>query len=1058
MQRVHRTIVMMMLIMWIIVLNLGAQERTAEEAVSQATLDRLFQEGAQFYQIADYRAALEKWEAALEQARALNKPHYSSQLLMNIGVIYWSLGQYDQALTFLEEAAQVFRESGNRQGEAMILNNIGMIYQNQGRYAEALELYQQSLLTKRMFQDRRGEGNTLGNIANSYVYLARYDEALTFFEQMLAITRELGDRQTENVALSGIGWVYWHQGRYTQSLTSYERALSIARPLGDRKGESVALNGIGMAYADLGQYDQALQYYGQTLALKRQIEDIQGEGTTLNNIGVVYQNLGQQALALQYYEEALAIKQQIGDRQGANQSLLNIGTVYDDFGQYEQALEYYEQVLAISRELGERQAEGNTLNNIGTVHSKRQAYERALTYYEQALALRRDIGDLRGEMTSLNNLGLLYSAREQYERAAQTLRESLTICRDVGASAFLWVAQAGLASAEGELGKYDAAIALYEQALETIEGMRAGLSGKALKTSFMQNKFLVYDEFIALLQRLHEQYPDKGYARKAFEIFERKQGRVFLEEMGKSGARFFAGIPEDLLQQEQDLETRLEQIRKQILDEQAKVNNEQNAEHLKTLARHEHALTSEQDALQATIRTEHPAYHALKYPSPATLSDLQQQVLQTDEILLVYNVMQEQTVLWVIRATPSPTADSQNNDPSSSATHSAKGLSQDGNAFRMYALPVGEDALREKIADLRHTMMSDWGTQRGLALGGTQDQHAAQAEVVSFLQVSHELYTLLFPEAVRPLFASPSAPLLQGEESRILNIVPTGPLYALPFETLLTEPSENVRDTRYVIEDIPINYLSSASLLKTLRESHSRSVSTAHYPLLAFAHPDYSGEFSQEDASIRDLRGRAYRGFFGGVVAELPETADEARVIADLLDAPQESEPLQLRANASRKKVFELHAEERLDDYDYLLFAMHGVLPGEVDHVAQSALILSEGFLTMADVFGLQLNAKLVSLSACNTGMGTQIKGEGVMGLTRAFMYAGTPAVAVTLWSVESLSAKELDIGFFRQLNEGMSPAKALQTVKIDMLRGKYGEEYRLPYYWAPFVVFGDGK
>ncbi|MCP4397345.1 MAG: CHAT domain-containing protein, partial [bacterium] len=126
--------------------------------------------------------------------------------------------------------------------------------------------------------------------------------------------------------------------------------------------------------------------------------------------------------------------------------------------------------------------------------------------------------------------------------------------------------------------------------------------------------------------------------------------------------------------------------------------------------------------------------------------------------------------------------------------------------------------------------------------------------------------------------------------------------------------------------------------------------------------------------------------------------------------------------------------------------------------VAQSALVLSDDFLTMADVFGLRLNAGLVSLSACNTGMGTRIRGEGVMGLTRAFMYAGTPTVAVTLWSVESLSAKELDVGFFQQINEGKSPAEAMQAVKIRMLQGKYGEEYRYPYYWAPFVIFGDGS
>jgi CHAT domain-containing protein len=112
----------------------------------------------------------------------------------------------------------------------------------------------------------------------------------------------------------------------------------------------------------------------------------------------------------------------------------------------------------------------------------------------------------------------------------------------------------------------------------------------------------------------------------------------------------------------------------------------------------------------------------------------------------------------------------------------------------------------------------------------------------------------------------------------------------------------------------------------------------------------------------------------------------------------------------------------------------------------------------MADVFGLRLNAELVSLSTCNTGRGSQVKGEGVIGLTRAFMYAGTPAVAVTLWSVESQSAKELNVGMYRYLSQGQGRAQALRTIKLAMLRGEKGEEYRDPFFWAPLVVFGDGR
>jgi tetratricopeptide (TPR) repeat protein len=1012
----------------------------AQAKATEATLNRLFQEGAQAYQAADYRTALEKWQAGLNQARALGNKQYSSQLLMNIGLVYWYLGQYEQALVSLEQASIIFRELGDRQSEGRILNNIGLVYQNLGKYEQALKSYEESLALKRITGDRQGEGNTLGNIGVVYDKLGQYEQALASSEQALAIAREIGDRRMENRILSGIGLVYKNLGQYKQALEYSEQALTISQGLEDRQGESIALTGIGLIHTEYGQYEQALEYHQQTLALKRAIGDLQGEGTTLSNIGIVYHRLGQYEQALKYYEQALAIKQAIGDRQGEGMALNNIGTLYDDLKQYEQALEYHQQALAIFQELGLRRDEGLTLGNIGVVYANLGQYEQALRYFEQSLAIKQAIGDRQGEGTDLSNIGAVHRKRGQYEQADQSLKAGLKICYEVGAAKFLWIAQSELAAVEAELERYAEAVVHYEQALETIETIRAGLSEKETKTSFTQNKLFVYDDLIILLQTLHEKYPDKGYHRKALEIFERKQGRVFLEEMGKSGARLFAGLPKDISQRERDLEIQLEQVRTGLADEHSKPISDQNENLIQKLEERKKTLNSEQASLQEQIKTDYPGYYALKYPKPVTLAELQQNVLQSGEIMLIYNVMQENTVLWVIRPNPPLPLPG-------------------GDSLQMYMLPVGEQTLQEKIANVRETMLDDWETGRGLALSG----EIVQPERIPFPQASHDLYNLLIPEAVHSILTSLPDPLQEGEVRKTLNIVPTGPLYALPFEILLASPPTPLLKgeglgVRYLIEDIPISYLSSASLLKTLREAQARRTATARYPLLAFAHPVYRIDTPQETGTIRGLRVQAYRELLGGGLPELPETAEEAKIIADLLNAPGESDPLQLRESASHVKVFELNSRERLDDYDYLLFAMHGVLPGEVNRVTQSALVFSDNFLTMADVFGLQLNAKLVSLSACNTGMGKQVKGEGVIGLTRAFMYAGTPTVAVTLWSVESLSARDLDIGFFRHLNEGMSPAQALQTIKVQMLRGEYNEKYRSPYYWAPFVVFGDGS
>ena len=568
----------------------------------------------------------------------------------------------------------------------------------------------------------------------------------------------------------------------------------------------------------------------------------------------------------------------------------------------------------------------------------------------------------------------------------------------------MWEAQHGLASTEAKLNQSDAAITYYEQAIDNIEKIRALLT-KEHKTSFMQDKLYVYDELIALLQSLHLTQPQKGYDRKAFETFERKQGRVFVEEMGQSGARQFVGLPKAILEGELSLENQLAKTHQQLADERSKpvagIEGEvvQNKELIKTLEQRQQQLQSELDALRETIRTEYPDYYALKYPQPVQLDILQKEVLKEGELLLVYGVMEESTSLWVISQ----------------------------QTFQVFYLPLTEENLNKQVGDIRLAIDNQLDTRSMIR---TDIKNPLSRKKLSHL--TYKLYTSLVPESVRPLVA----------KAKTLYVVPTGVLYALPFEMLVTQPVKRKKDTiHYLIEEVPVAYLSSASLLKILRDAKQRRTQTARYPLLAFANPIYEGS---------DFR-------------SLPNTADEARAIAKLLNPPPNSDYLQLDEKASLPQLFDFNNKKRLADYRYLLFATHGIIPGKSNIIKQPALVLShpnlekdKGLLKMADVFALELNAQLVSLSACNTGSGKQERGEGVMGLTRAFMYAGTPVIAVTLWSVNTYSTEQLNVGFFDKLTQIQNQAQALQAIKLEMLHGLNGKKYQHPYYWAPFVLFGD--
>ncbi|MGA2402445.1 MAG: CHAT domain-containing protein, partial [Syntrophobacteraceae bacterium] len=530
---------------------------------------------------------------------------------------------------------------------------------------------------------------------------------------------------------------------------------------------------------------------------------------------------------------------------------------------------------------------------------------------------------------------------------------------------------------------------------------------------------------IELYEKMHSEDPSKGYDKKALEIFERKQGRVFLEEMGKSGARDFAGLPSAVRDNEAELENRMEKALGNIVAERSKGANQQDTSSLQALEVHLQQLRADYRTLEEEIRTRHPDYYALKHPEPASLKDIQEKTLGPDESLLVYGVMKESVCLWAI-----------------GRKH-----------FGLYLIKIGENELGQKVHSFREgarSILKDLS-----ALRKSRESIEAGSRAVSL--EAQELYELLMPKDAREALSG----------AKTLYIVPSGPLYGLPFEALVSRMDGG--RPRYLVEDYPIAYLSSASLLKTLRETQARKGTRAPFPLLAFANPVYGRSAApgatRGESTIADIRTRAYLNLMGGTFMELPETEEEAREIKTILMASDSSMSLQLRQAASRSNVLKLNEAQKLADYRYVVFSCHGVVPDVTNQVSQPALVLSQpdpaggdGFLTMADTFGLRLNADLVTLSACNTGMGKEVTGEGVMGLTRAFMYAGTSAISVTLWSVESISAKRLSTGLYENLQAGKGRAEALRDIKLRMIHGEEDETYRYPFFWAPVVLFGDGR
>ncbi len=782
----------------------------------------------------------------------------------------------------------------------------------------------------------------------------------------------------------------------------------------------------------IADYSSALKKWEQSLNLARQVEDQYNIGVSLTNIGKIYLKLDKYTKSLQYYEQSLEVFENINNKYYIWFNLAEISIVYNLLNKEHEFLYYNKQALIAYRKLSNqinsdavmrfvffagivgymlytiKKSEleyysGLYFNKLGMFHLNAKNYTEAFNYHKKALEIHQKLNDKYQESIDLNNIGLVHKSIGEYKEAKDFFQNSINIKKSIGLND-IWLILRDFASIEAKLGNFESAIKHYEQSIFYLEKVR-NLMTEENKILFMRQKIHIYDELIDLLYLFYQEQPEKGYNHLAFKIFEHKQGRIFLEKMAKSGIRRF-NIPEKVLQKQQSIIKKQSEIKIKLFEQLAVYNLQQN---ISSLNQQLNKLEREKTILKEYFKIEHPEYYALQYPQPVNLGNLQKKILQQDEIMLVYNVMEENTILWIIGK----------------------------NQFQMFTLPVSEKTLKQDVAKLRSYLSnSSFNTK--------------------FPQASLNLYKTLLPQKLKQAI----------KNAEILYIIPTGPLYGLPFGSLVTSYKPK-KEIKYLIEDYAISYLSSASLLKIVRDA-KRTIQPPKQ-FLAFANPEYplcGTKVSQKSDTFAQLRTEAYlKSTKGNCFSPLEDTAKEVKEIANLFNGNYD---LYLEADASRSNIFSLNEQDKLDDYRYVMFSVHGIIPNRSNQLEQPALVLSnpltEGYLTMADAFSLKLNADFVNLSACNTGCADNscsenVRGEGIMGLTRAFMYAGTSRVGVTLWSVDLHSAKDLSVGLFTNLKAGKKMAQALREIKLKMIRGEASSpRYVNPYHWAAFVVYGDGQ
>ena len=925
------------------------------------------------------REAVTKFEQALPLWRAAGGKAGEAATLNSIGLAFYFLGEQRKALDYYNQSLVLERAGGDRLKEGVTLNNIGLVYSGLGETQKAMDSSNQALLIARSVGSRVDEAFALSNIARVYSVLGKNQEALAYQHQTLTIVQSLGDRKAEAVTLNNIGLLYSDLGEKQKALEYYDRALPLLRTIGDLREQGVTLQNIGAANDALGQKQKAIDYLNQALPLRRAAGDRNGEAFALIGIGVIYSSLGEKQKALGYYGQALTLLMAVNNRQFEATALHSIGAIYFSLGEKQKALDYLNQALVLGRAVADRRREGLTLAYMGLVYFDLNEKQMARDSFEQALPILRAVGDRFGESFVLNNVGFVYSALGEKQRALDSINEALLLQRAVGdrdgeAKSFY-----NLARVEGASADLPTARTHIENALSIVEGLRTNVISQDLRASYHSTVQQYYEFYIDLLMRLHKQEPFAGYGGKALQANERGRARSLLELLTESHADIYQGVNAQLLERERSLQRLLNsKTERQIRLLSGKHIDAQVAEVVKEID----ALKTEYQQVEAEIKAKSPRYAALTQPQPLSVEQIQQ-LLDKDSLLLEYSLGDKHSYLWAV---------------SQSAVNS-------------YELPKRaeiETAARQFYEALT-------APNQEIRSGNRRLIREEDAQVRRMRETADILSRMLLE------------PVASQLEKKRLVIVGDGGLQYVPFAALPEPATERTAfgeqesgNPRPLIVNHEIVNLPSASVLAVIRrEIQGRRPAEKAVAVLADPVFDRNDEriasakaekktdgLNEKSSVVRQLerekieKAAAQTGVAqdGLRIPRLPGTRQEAKKILAFAPAGAGMKALDFEASKATANSPEL------SQYRYVHFATHGFLNSVNPEL--SGIVLSmidqngqpqNGFLLANEVFNLNLPAELVVLSACQTGLGKEIRGEGLVGLTRGFMYAGAPRVVVSL-------------------------------------------------------------
>jgi CHAT domain-containing protein len=967
---------------------------------------------------ASLRKAIIQYDDAANIWSSLSDNANASRALLRSGDVCLLVSEYRGAFERYRRALLLAGKTDDRVIKVRILSHTGSLQSYLGKNDVAHETLSRALA---LLGKISSLSETIANLHGELIsYLAEVSYAkgdlarsLKQFEQARKLLHN--DRQVEARIHLFSGYIYGSIGAPERALSEITQALHLYKAINNKLGEGLALTALGLSHSLTRDENRAIELHREAISIFRFIGDTHSEAIALNALGQAYENLNEYPIALNNYESALQLFQSNDALDGAAIAVFKIARIYRLSGKPDQALAFYERCLLLSRAAGKVRTEANALNDTALLYIDQGRYKLALKQYSRIQEFYKRIGDRRGLATALNAYGDLLLQLGQNAKALQAYLRARAFGENSGDKGLVAATLYNLARVNRAIGSYDEALTFIKQALNLIEDLRTNVETPELRASYFSGVKEYYQLGAEILMGLEQLRPERGFATEALLLNERARSRSLLDLLDESQHSYAANAPKQLVEREHELRGLIRAQVQYAMDLSLEGKDSSDTpEGTNQLAQ----LRAEYQEVLAQLREEHSRDLSLAYSPVSGLEEIQSELRDGSTLLLEYSLGEERSYLWAVSA----------------------------NSLQTYSLPsrqIIEDAARELY-------------KLTTALEGSKGETDNDYQVnVAAAQKAYFDKASAFSEMIL-------GPVAKDLRNKRLLLVTDGALQYVPFEALPV-PRAAQNANMLLIDTNEVSTIPSVSTLIALRTTKIQRSSLHVAAVIAdpvFSLSDDRIPSNDQSATIATASAAPVRYRVDSLesrrkgLARLSHSLEEAQAI--LVAAPAGTTLLAEGFDATPETI-----NERIGQYQILHFATHAFVDAE--HPELSGIVLSmvdrnglekNGLMSLQDIYNLDLSAQLTVLSACQTGLGRDVKGEGLVGLPHSFMSAGSKTVVSSLWKVDDLATTTLMTYFYDGLlRQRMPTAAALRAAKLKMMQDK---RWSAPYYWAGFTLQGE--